>query len=83
MDAARVHAGQLLVRPDDSTVTRPVHVGAQIADDRFTEAWCYFDCLDVWAQPPSLTTRVDDVVTVRVQQVELDSADRVWRVIPS
>jgi hypothetical protein len=35
-------------------------VGAQIADDRFTEAWCYFDCLDVWAQPPSLTTRAGE-----------------------
>jgi Zinc-binding dehydrogenase/ApeA N-terminal domain 1 len=51
-------------------------VGAHIADDSFTEAWCYFDCLDIWAQPPSLTTYGDDgVVTVRGGQLELGSAD--------
>jgi hypothetical protein len=46
-------------------------VGSHIADDSFTEVWAYFDCPDVWAQPPSLTTRADDgkTVTVRVEQV--------------
>jgi ApeA N-terminal domain 1 len=52
-------------------------VGAHIADDSFTEVWCSFDCLDVWAQPPSLTTGVEDgkTTTVRVEQVELGSAN--------
>jgi hypothetical protein len=35
-------------------------VGAHIADDSFTEVWCHFGCLDVWAQPPSLTTGAED-----------------------
>ncbi len=51
--------------------------GSHTAADRFTAAWCTFDYLDAWADPPSITAdgAARDSVEVRLGSVDLAHVD--------
>lgn len=49
--------------------------GCHTRSDRFAEAWCSFDYLDAWADPPPVAVDGDDqdAVQVRLAVVNLTS----------
>lgn len=51
-------------------------VGCHTTSDSFIEAWCEFDYLDAWANPPAVTigSLRQDSVQVRVKSVDLGQA---------
>ncbi len=63
----------------DREVYRPALAlaGRHTAADDFSEAWCRFDFLDAWANPPDVVSRGEDrgAVQVRVDSVDLANAD--------
>jgi hypothetical protein len=52
-------------------------LGAHTTQDSFTGAWCEFDCLNAWADPPSLVIEKhpDEPHAFRFDHVQMDSAE--------
>ena len=71
--------GANLIGPKISRTTYRVRfalVGVHTTADRFSEAWCEFDCLNAWTYPPSLVEDAGeaDSLTVRFKSLDLAQA---------